>query len=502
MDADLRDIQAIAVVEEDSELTYAQLEALVNQFGNAMLEHGVQVENRILFLMDDCANLIAAYLAAIRIGAVSIAYNLRAVSSDLRYVIDESRAAMLFIDSSLLHVYEEVEAQLDVKPKLIVNRTDDRRGCLFEDFACDFPTQLTSRPMSNDDMALWIYSSGTTGRPKAIVHLHHDVLDSHRHITENLGVLPGDRLFCTSKIFFAYTLGNLFLGGLRSGATLILNRGWPDSEHVASVVARQKPDFFFSVPTFYRNLLVNGDAAQPAFRDLRCCVSAGEALSASLFEQWREATGQDIYEGLGSSETIYLFIANRPGSCRPGYTGRLQPWVEARIVNEDGEDITETTTPGLLWIKTDSVSDRYWNRQQLSRETFVDGWYCTGDMLSIDDDGWWQHHGRQDSMLKISGQWVSPVEIEDRALTAGNIVDAAVVGKEDVDGLVRATLFIVPEKTPEDEASFKSHLLQHLRDGLAIYKCPRNIRLVDELPRTDTGKLKRFVLRQWMEERS
>lgn len=492
--------ESIAIAEKNSELSYRELDERINQFGNAMRSLGVNRENRVLFLLDDSAQLVAAYLAAIRIGAVPVAFNLRAAPRDLKYVIEESRAVLLFIESHLLATYEEIEDSLDEAPTLIIGGPCGRPGLSLEDFAVGQSRRLVSRTMSTDDMAFWIYSSGTTGKPKAIVHLHHDVLDADRHLVENLGIAPGDRVFCTSKIFFAYSLGNILLGGLRAGATLILNRGWPDAEQITQVIAARQPDFFFSVPTFYRNLLASGCAADPAFGKLRGCVSAGESLPASLFEQWRAATGVEIHEGLGSSETIFLVIANRPGACRPGSAARLQPWAEARLVDDADQIIHAVDTPGMLWIKTDSVGDRYWNRKQLSRHTFVNGWYCTGDMMSVDEGGWWQHHGRLDSMLKISGQWVSPVEIEERALSAANVVDAAVVGKVNEDGLIRATLFIVPDATPPDETVFRRDLLEHLRAGLAVYKCPRNIRFLSELPRTDTGKIKRFVLRQWMDE--
>jgi benzoate-CoA ligase len=491
--------EGIAVVDQDGEWSYRDMEERINQYGNAMLSLGVARENRVLFLLDDSAQLAAAYLAAIRIGAVSIAFNLRASSKDLKYVIEESRAVLLFIESDLLPVYEEIEESLDESPTLIVSGPSGRSDISLGAFTEERSRQLDSRKMSDDDMAFWIYSSGTTGQPKAIVHLHHDVMASDRHLTRNLGIRSGDRLFCTSKIFFAYSLGNVLLGGLRTGATLILNRGWPDAEEAARVVCDKHPDILFTVPTFYKNLIVSDVARDPAFRKLRCCVSAGEALPSCLFEQWREMTGQEIYEGLGSSETIYLVIANSPGACRPGWSGRLQPWVEARLEGESKQIIDAPDTPGMLWIRTDSVCDRYWNRQQLSRKTFVDGWYCTGDVMSFDEEDWWQHHGRLDSMLKISGQWVSPVEIEECALTAENVVEAAVVGKVNEDGLIRATLFVVPAEMPTDEADYRQKLLDHLRADLAVYKCPRNICLLSELPRTDTGKLKRYVLRQWME---
>ncbi|GJL81843.1 MAG: acetyl-CoA synthetase [marine bacterium B5-7] len=489
---------APALIEAERTLTYKQLDLLVNRYGNAMLAAGISAEDRVLFMLDDSSDFIAAYLAAIRIGAVAVAFNLRASSNDLRHVIDETRAPLLLIEADLLDVFAGIENRLEHKPKVFVNQPREQNTPSLVDFLNDHCDQLKSIQLSPDDMACWVYSSGTTGAPKAVVHLHHDVLEAERHLTENLSIKPRDRLFCSSKLFFAYALGNILFGGLRAGATLILNRGWPDADRVVDVIERYQPDYFFTVPTFYRSLLTEGIAERPAFHRLRGCISAGENLPSCLLENWHEVTGQPIYEGIGTSETLFLVIANHPHAWKPGCTGRPQPWVGAKLLDDDQQTINDVDGVGMLWIKSSSVADRYWNRQQLSRSTFVGDWYATGDMFSFDNDGWWRHHGRADSMLKISGQWVSPVEIEERACTAEGVADVAVVGKTNEHGLVRATMFVVPKNQPCNEGQFRDHLMNHLQAGLAIYKCPRDIRLVEKLPRTITGKVQRYVLRDWI----
>lgn len=488
---------AAAVIEPGRSLDYAQLDRLINRYGNALLAAGVRRENRVLLMLDDGADFIAAYLAAIRIGAVAVAFNLRASAADLEHVIEETLAAVLIVEPELHELYRGIEARISHRPRVVVNGRGGGGGECLDDFLCGQSDVLSSVPMSRDDMAFWVYSSGTTGTPKAVVHLHHDVLVAERHLVENLGVKPRDRLFCTSRLFFAYALGNVLFGGLRAGATLILDRGWPDPERATGVVERHRPDYFLTVPTFYRNLLSEGMAERASYRRLRGCVSAGEALPPCVFEAWREAVGQPIFEGIGTSETLFLFIANHPRAWRQGSVGRLQPWVEAELRDTEGNEVIESpNTPGALWIRTESVADRYWNRQQLSRRTFVGDWYATGDMMSFDGQGWWRHHGRRDAMLKISGQWVSPVEIEDCACAFGDVAEAAVVGRTDEHGLTRSTMFVVPKQRQPDENSFTTRLLDHLRANLAVYKCPRDVRLVEELPRTDTGKLQRFVLRE------
>ncbi len=488
-----------AVIEPNRTVTYRELDRLVNRYGNAMLASGVGRENRVLLMLDDGVDFVACYLAAIRIGAVAVAINLRASAADLKAVFEEARPRFFLVERDLLEVYETIESQLDYRPRLVVSRPRDGTRASIDDLIGGCSDRLVSAAMSPDDMACWVYSSGTTGTPKAVVHLHHDLLEADRHQVENLGVRPRDRLFCSSKMFFAYALGNAFFGGLRAGATVIVNRGWPAADEVARVVETHRPDYFFTVPTFYRSLIAERVAERGAFRSLRGCVSAGEGLPACVLKAWHEMTGQPIFEGIGTSETLFLVIANHPRAWRAGCTGRTQPWVEAKLLDENGVAIVEPDTPGALWLRTASVADRYWNRQALSRQTFVGDWYVTGDVFSVGADAWWRHHGRRDSMLKISGQWVSPLEIEERACTADGVADAAVVGRSDGDGLVRTTMFVVPSYPQTDEVRFRKHLLEHLRAGLAIYKCPRDIRLVEVLPRTVTGKIQRHVLREWIE---
>lgn len=488
---------ALAVIEPGRSLDYAQLERLVNRYGNAMRAAGVARENRVLLMLDDGADFIAAYLAAIRIGAVAVAFNLRASAADLEHVIEETLAAVLIVEPEIHELYRGIEIHLSHRPKVVVNGRGGGGVQSVNDFLSGHSDVLSSVPMSRDDMAFWVYSSGTTGTPKAVVHLHHDVLEAQRHLVENLGLKPRERLFCTSRLFFAYALGNVLFGGLRAGATLILDRGWPDPERATAVVERHRPHCFLTVPTFYRSLLSEDAAANPAYRRVRCCVSAGETLPGCVFEGWQESAGQPIFEGIGTSETLFLFIANHPRAWRQGRLGRPQPWVDAELRDTEGNGVIDSpNTPGVLWIRTESVADRYWNRQRLSRSTFVGDWYATGDMMSFDDQGWWRHHGRRDAMLKISGQWVSPLEVEECACTFGDVAEAAVVGRTDEHGLTRATMFVVPTRRQPDEDSFRSRLLDHLRANLAVYKCPRDVRLVGALPRTDTGKLQRFVLRE------
>jgi benzoate-CoA ligase family protein len=488
---------ATALLSEDRRLTFDQLDALVNRCGNAMRAAGVGRGERVLFLLDDSPELVAAYLGAVRMGAVSVALNVRLAPQDLLFTLEDTEAALLFVHAEFLDVYRAIETSLARPPRLVVvgGGADE-----FETFVAGQPEALASEPMAPGEMAFWIYSSGTTGRPKAAVHAHRDVLVADLHLRANFGVGPGERVFTTSKMFFAFALGHSLFGALRCGAAVVIFRGWPDVDAVARTVDLLRPTVVLSVPTMYRNLLRGGAAERESFRAVRHYIAAGEKLPETLFQQWLEATRVPILEGIGTSETIFLAIANTPRSYRAGASGRPLPWVEVELLDEQGEPITRPDTPGLLALRMDSVFVEYWRQPELTAKVLRDdGWYTPGDMFSFDDDGWWYHHGRGDDMLKISGQWVSPTEIEECALRMPELADVAVVGVANADGLVRLAMFAVPRNPVEDEASLSNRIIETLRGKLSIYKCPRTIRFVDALPRTATGKTQRFKLKQLLE---
>ncbi len=488
-----------AILFQGRALGYAALRRLVARFAHALMDSGIRRGDRVLFLMDDSPSLVAAYLAVMAVGGVAIAYNTRAASRDLDFVLEDSAARLLFIDAGLLPLLRQTRSLPDPALRLVVNGDGDTEGPAavaaesIESFTADRPERFDPLPMAPGEMAFWVYTSGTTGHPKAAVHRHRDVLLADRHLDRNLGVRPGDRMLCSSKLFFAYALGHLLLGGLRRGATLVLFPGWPDAGRVADQVERYQPDHFFSVPTFYRNLLRDGCVDSPPFRRIRRCVSAGEALPGPIYDAWLEATGRPILEGVGTSESLFLFIANTPGRHRAGSSGRALPWAEVELRDDSGRPLTGDG-PGILWLRMDSVCNGYWNRPEVTAAGFRDGWYCTGDVFRRDGDGWWYHQGRADCMLKISGQWVSPVEIESCVLDEPGVEEAAVVGVPDRDGLVRITLFVVADREASREA-LEQRVRRRMERCLSIYKCPRRIRFIDAIPRTDTGKMQKYKLK-------
>ncbi len=484
-----------AILFHEQRVSYAALLALVNQYANGLRAMSVEREQRVMLMLKDSPAMAALLLAVMKIGAVAVPVNLRASSTDLALMLNDSRARVLCIDAELLSVYRAARGDVGHAHHVLVAAADAPGLQRVEAIAAGQPTDAVSERVSPDEMAFWLYTSGTTGTPKAAVHLHHDVEIAHRFPGEALGVGPGDRVFSTSKLFFAYALGNNLFPALKLGATSILFDGWPDSGSIATIIERHRPSVLLAVPTMYRNLLRDGVATRERFAAMRHCVSAGERLPVVLFDRWREATGHKIIDGIGTTETVYFFLTNRPGEVRAGASGKPAPGAEVELRDHNGAVIDTPDIPGVLWVKMPSVADRYWNQQERSNAAFFGPWFRTGDVYVRDADGYYFHEGRADDMLKISGQWVSPAEIEEHVLKLPQVADAAVVGATNEDGLTRLALFIVPHDSASDRGSLATSIQSALTASLSVYKCPREIRLIDDIPRTATGKVQRFKLR-------
>jgi len=488
-----------ALIWRGQRLSYEALAARVNRAGNALRSLGVGPGDRVLLMLKDTPDFIACYLGAIRIGAVAVALNVRLSATDLLYILRDSGARLLLIDREFLRLYEQVRDAPGQETELVVDdaQAAGESGAVTGLRGLIEPQDdaLDPEPRRPDDMAFWIYTSGTTGTPKAAVHSQRDVLLAERYVGETLGVGPGDLLFATSKLFFAYSLGTCLFASLRLGAGTLLFDGWPDSATIAGLVARRRPTVVFSVPTMYRNMLAAGVATAEAFGSVRHCVSAGERLPASLWQRWREATGVEILDGMGTSETVYMLLTNAPGAIRPGASGRAAPGAEVRLADDEGAPVGPGE-PGTLWARIGSCCSGYWRQPEASRQVFRDGWFRTGDMYLIDAEGYWHHQGRADDMLKISGQWVSPAEIEEVVLAETPVRDAVVVATEDSDELARTTLFAVGPEEGYDPDALEREIRAAITERLSPYKCPKWIAFIDEIPRTSTGKAQRYKLRK------
>lgn len=483
----------LAIICGERRLTFDQLNRLANRFGNAALAAGLDRGQPVLMLMKDTPELVAAHLGVMRAGGVSVALNTRLTSKELAYVVADSNAELLLAHGEFLPMIVEARA-LCVKFPTVVT-TEARDGNFsFSAFLAGRTEHLASADMNASDPCFWAYSSGTTGEPKGVVHTHGNIPLGSRYVEDVLQVRPGTRMFSTSKLFFAYALGQCLIGGLRIGATLVLYDGWPDANAAATIIERDRPDVVLSVPAMYRAILHAGIAQNEPFRQVHTYLSAGERLPEQLCRAWINATGSPLLEAFGATEALYLFITTTRDAVRPGSCGRPVSWADVRLSSQGGRDVVRPDEPGDLWVRISSLFHHYHNRPEATAANMRDGWWRTGDVFSVDPEGWWHAQGRSDDMLKISGQWVNPGEVEEAAMTVPGIVEAAAVGIPDEDGLVRLTLFAVAA-TNEPKPEVENRVVDTLRSKLAIYKCPRRVRFVAAIPRTATGKIQRYKLR-------
>lgn len=486
----------IAILFNDGEITYAALNATVNRFANAMRPH-LMLEDRVLLLLKDSPTYVAVYLAAMRAGAVAIGINVRSAPKDLAFAIEDSGAKIAFVDEEFIPLFEEATAGRRRPPLIVAPGAAPPGYVAIDDFIAGAAPEFVSAEREDADMAFWLYTSGTTGTPKAAIHCHGDVVVGDWYMQE-MGIRSGVRVFATSKMFFAYALGHTLLGGLRAGATLIICETWPDATTIGELVKRHRPKVFLGVPTIYRNLLSEGVASHPAFSEVQTYMSAGEALPESLYNRWRDVTGRPIVEGIGATETIFMFVSGTPNDHRPGATGKPMPYARVELRDHAGHAAVAPGSPGVAWVRQGSLCRGYWNQPDKTAAAFVDGWFRTGDVFVVDSEGWWHHQGRGDDMLKISGQWVSPSEIEECAGLVPGVSEAVAVGMANDDELIRLALFLVAEDGGSD--TLAQQVKETILANLSVYKCPRKIFFVDSIPRTATGKVQRFRLRQQAEQ--
>lgn len=490
-----------ALLYRGSEVSFGELESLANRVSNALRPY-LETGDRVLMLLKDSPLFVASFIGIMRLGCVAVPLNTRLAARDVAFVMNDSSAAAIVLDEEFVPVFQAATAERPTAPSLVAVYGEAATGAVsYAELVNSASDRAHSRPMSADDMAFWLYSSGTTGTPKAAIHCHGDVLVGDEYMRA-LGLGPGERVFASSKLFFAFALGHTILGGLRAGATVVLYDAWPDACAIADVVETCRPTVMLSVPTLFRNLLREGACDRPGFRSVRTYLSAGEALPVSLYERWRAATGVPIIEGIGATETIFMFISGTPLEHHPGATGKPVPYAEVKLLDSRDRPVTAADAAGTAWVRMPSLCRGYWRQPERTAAAFRDGWFRTGDTFSVDAEGWWHYHGRSDDLLKISGQWVSPGEIEECAAQVPGVLEAAAVGIENADGLVRVSLYLVTDESAASLAmrsELEEEVRRRLRSTLSIYKCPREIRFIEAMPRTATGKVQRYLLRQMAE---
>jgi benzoate-CoA ligase family protein len=496
VDAGRGDRTAVIDVGSGVELSYAHVLRAVNRAGHALRRLGVRPEERVMILLPDCAEFIAAFFGAIKIGAVAVPVNTLLTPADYEYLLADSRARVLIVHERFVDRVEAIRGSLRHLDRVVVVGRGATEHPLFSDLVAREPDDLVAELMHGDDAAFWLYSSGTTGFPKGAVHLQHDMRCCADSFGQGvLGMVTADRTFSVAKLFFAYGLGNALYFPFSVGASTILFPEKPEPLRVFEIVARYRPTVFYAVPTAYAAMLAAMDGgAGYDFSSVRLCSSAGEPLAASLYERWRARTGVELLDGIGSTEVLHTFIANRAGRVRPGSSGEIVPGYEARIVDADGRDLPAGEVGDLL-VKGESTCSCYWNKQEQTRKTIVGEWIRTGDKYSRDAEGYFWYQGRSDDMMKAGGYWVSPAEVEAALLNHPAVLECAVVGLEDETRLTRPLAYVVLKAGRGPSAELASELQAHAKRQLAPYKAPRSVRFLEELPKTATGKIQRYKLR-------
>lgn len=491
----------IACVDDFGEITYLHLLARANQVGNLLHQFGVAMEQRVVLLLHDTIDFIACFLGAMAIGAVPVPVNTLLTTADYLHILNDSRARLVFVSDALLARLEPALGWIHRPPHVVVVRSPlaDPTAApsshpRLDDLLAGQPSRLPLAATTPDDVAFWLYSSGSTGAPKAAVHLHAHLARTAVLYAHNvLGLRAGDTVYSAAKLFFAYGLGNALTFPLYLGARIILRAARPTPELVLTTLREHAVTVFGGVPTLFASLLAAADL-QPGGLALRISISAGEALPRHLGEQWRARLGSDILDGIGSTELLHIFLSNAPGDLRYGTSGRPVPGYELRLEGDDGAPVAEGEE-GSLWVRGPTAAVAYFNQRARSLATFHGEWTRTGDRYVREADGRYVYAGRADDMLKVGGIWVSPFEVESALAAHPAVLEAAVVGHPDADTLVKPRAFIVLKDPTLAGDALAHELKQFVKAALAPYKYPRWIEFVAELPKTATGKIQRFRLR-------
>jgi benzoate-CoA ligase len=487
-----------AVIAPDRTVTYAELAADVSRWASFLRSAGIGREDRVLLVLDDTTAFPVAFLGTIRIGAVPIPVNPLDRSDNYAYYLEDSYAKAVVVDAALRPKLEEALAGRD--DLLVVVANGDASGAVaFADALSGQSGELAAAPTHRDDMAFWLYSSGSTGRPKGVVHLQHDIERTcetyARHV---LQITDADVCFSTTKLFHAYGLGNGLSFPMWAGATSVLMAGRPTPEPIFSTVEAHRPSLFFSVPALYAAMLKAG-ARERDFSSVRACVSAAEALAAAVQARWREATGKPILDGVGSTEMLHIYCSNTLDHLVPGASGQPVPGYELKIVDEQGREVPPGE-PGDLLVRGDSCAAFYWHQHEKTMQCMRGDWFYSGDRYVQTAEGDFVYQGRADDMIKVGGLWVAPADVEACLVEHPRVSEAAVIGVV-VDDVSRIKAFVIPTEPPADADALAEELRSLCKARLRRYEYPHVVEFVGDFPRTATGKIQRFRLRDSERER-
>ena len=494
----------VAFADPERSITYGELQKRSCQFAAALHRLGFRQEDRIALLLPDSIDYPVAFWGAIRAGVVVIPLNIFLNPEQYGYILSDSRACALVAAAPLL---DSVLPVLHRAPRLrnVIQLGDSlndkaassgRNVHLFEELLARETGDVHVAPTVSDEVAFWMYTSGSTGDPKGVKHVHSSLMATARLFGQGiLGIREDDVVFSAAKLFFSYGLGNAMLFPMSVGATSALWPQRPTPETVFATLRQHNPTIFYAVPSLYTALLAHADICKGACSQrLRICVSAGEALPAHIGERWKAVVGVDVLDGIGSTEMLQTFLSNRPGDVRYGSTGKPVPGYDLKIVDENGAELGVDEI-GELIVRGPTAGEGYWNQRIKSRRTFAGEWTYTGDKYMRDAEGYYYYCGRTDDMFKVSGMWVSPFDVEAALVSHEAVLEAAVIGKEDNDGLIKPKAFIVLKNGYAADETFLETLKIHVKERAGPWKYPRWIDIRTALPRTATGKIQRFKLR-------
>jgi benzoate-CoA ligase family protein len=468
--------------------SYAEVQTLANRYGNLLRQRGVRPEERVIIALPDGPDFVAALFGVLKIGAVGVMVNPHLKPDAVRSFLDYTRAVAALVGPGAESTFGEAAAHAARPPALLVPGTPELLAALE-----DADPELVTFPSHRDDAAIWLFSGGTSGKPKAVVQTHASFANTaERYGRRTLGLTGDDITISVPKLFFGYALGsNLFFPFLVGGsAVLFPDRCTPDA--IFHRVERHSATILINVPTMVQQMVAHPDEGRRDLSSLRFATSAGEALPLELYQRWKALFGVELLDGLGTAEMWHIFLTNRPGDVRPGTLGRPVEGFDVRIRDESGRDVPPGEA-GFLWVRGDSRAIGYWQNMDATRRAFQGDWYVSEDMLTRDEEGYFTYHGRGDDMLKVAGKWLSPQEVENCLLQHPDVEEVVVVGVVEADGLTRPHAFVVAKDAVR--AGLDTEIVHFVTDHLESYKAPRSVVFMDELPRTHLGKVDRGRLR-------